>query len=75
MEKYNLIKNKMKSISKISTKDDPKINFNFQMMFKSNIDMYIRKIKEIEGGRILFLYDKFFVISNLKTKKQICLIK
>ena len=35
----------------------------------------INKIKEIEGGRILLLYDDFFVILNLKSKKQICLIK
>ena len=65
----------MESISKISTKDVPKINFNFQMMFKSYIYRDINKIKEIEGGRILFLYDDFFIITNLKTKKQICLIK
>ena len=65
----------MESINKLSTKDAPKINMNFQLMFKSEIYRYVKKIKEIEGGRILFLYDDFFAILNLKTKKQICLIK
>jgi len=74
MEKYNLIKNKMKSISKISANDAQKTNLNFQLMFKSHIYRDVKKIKEIEGQRILFLYDDFFVLLNLKTKKQICKI-
>ena len=51
-----------------------KTNMNFQLMFKSYTYRDVKKIKEIEGGRILFLYDNFFVILNLKTKKQICRI-
>ena len=65
----------MESINKLSTKDAPKINMNFQLMFKSEIYRYVKKIKEIESGRILFLYEDFFVILNLKTKKEICKIK
>ena len=65
----------MESISKIPSKDARKINFNFEMMFISYNDRdNIKKIKEIEGGRILLLSDHFFMILNLKTKKQICFI-
>ena len=59
----------------ITGKKIPKINVGFQLMFKSYTDQDVNKIKEIECGRILFLYDDFFVILNLKTKKQICKIK
>ena len=65
----------MESKSEIAAKDAPKINFNFQIVFESHSKSYVNKIKEIEGGRILLLYDDFFVILNLKSKKQIGLIK
>ena len=54
----------------ITGKKVPKINMNFQLMFKSYTVEDVNKIKEIECGRILFLYNDFFVILNLKTKKK-----
>ena len=68
-------KNRMESKSEITTKDSPKITMSFQLMFKSYINWEPNKIKEIEDGRLLFLYNDFFVILNIKTKKQICLIR
>ena len=65
----------MESKNEITAKDAPKITMNFQLMFKSYINRDIKKIKEIEDGKILFLFKDYFVMSNLKTKKQICLIK
>ena len=65
----------MDSRSSISAKDKPKKNIDFQLMSRANLYNNIKKIKEISGGRILILFDDFFVIINIKTKKQICEIK
>ena len=73
--KINLKKNRMETKNEITSKDTQKITLNFQMMLSSYINREVIKIKEIEDGRILFLYDDYFMISNIKTKKQICLIE
>ena len=49
------------------------LKFDFIRREKTNTDF--EKIKEIEGGRIVILYYKFFEIFDLKTNKKICTIK
>jgi len=52
----------MESMHKISANDAQKTNLNFQLMFKSYIYRDVNKIKEIEGGRILFYMINFLLL-------------
>ena len=50
-------------------------NLNFDFITRKKTYTNFQKIKEIEGGRIIILYYKFFEIFDLKTNKKICTIK
>ena len=55
----------------ISSEHDKNEIINFQWINKFNICSALKKIKEIEGGRLLFLFDDYFMIIDIKTKKNI----
>ena len=59
----------------ISTEHDKDKYLNFQLINKLNIIAPPRKIKEITDGRILHLYDKYFIIRDIKTKMVVFFIR
>ena len=61
----------MDSIPSLNEKEEPKKKKFFQSIYKDNIFKGVRKIKQIEDGRILILYNKLFEIIDIKTKKHI----
>ena len=58
---------------KLNNKNNQNINFEF--MGRVKINEYIKKLKEIEGNKILILYENYFEVFDIKTRKKICKIK
>ena len=61
----------MSSNPSLNEKDESKKKF-FQLIYTGDILGDIKKIKQIEDGRILMLYHQLFEIIDIKTKKLIC---
>lgn len=56
-------------------KNDKENSIKFQLMNSYSRFRDIKKIKEIEGKRLIILFDCDFLISDIKTGKTICKIK
>ena len=52
---------------KLNNKNNQNINFEF--MGRVKINEYIKKLKEIEVNKILILYENYFEVFDIKTRK------
>ena len=61
----------MDSSSSLNEKEESEKKILFQSIYRDNIYRDVRKIKQIDDGRILILYYELFEVYDIKTKKRL----